>query len=245
MSTHNEGERVSLRIELDVDVRNLTPDELQFCGIDAEDEDYTNEVESVDPREVADNIAALFGEGSEVSSQALAGSNIFLAITGATVVDARLAHTRPTEAREAPTPGVGERREVIAEGPLASSRCPVCFDDKPHTHNAVEAVEMRGLEFPATNEAWARYWGRTLDAALINELDFLFKKARRALPTQPAQGLREAYPGLAMSDAELNQHYEASKRDVALVGSEIRQIIGELRWLRAALASSQAARGEG
>jgi len=62
-----------------------------------------------------------------------------------------------------------------------SSRCPVCYDDKPHTHNAVEAVEMRGLEFPATVEAWTRYWGRTLDAALINELDFLFKKTRRAI----------------------------------------------------------------
>lgn len=72
------------------------------------------------------------------------------------------------------------------EALAASSRCPVCYDDKPHTHNAVEAVEMRGLDFPATVEAWTRYWGRTLDAALINELDFLFKKARRAFASPPA-----------------------------------------------------------
>lgn len=72
------------------------------------------------------------------------------------------------------------------EAPAASPQCPVCYDDKPHTHNAVEAVEMRGLEFPATNEAWTRYSGRILDAGLINELDFLFKKARRASASPPA-----------------------------------------------------------
>lgn len=44
----------------------------------------------------------------------------------------------------------------------------------------------------------------------------------------------QGYPGLPMSDAELSKHYEASKIDaVSLVGSEVRQIIGELRHHRA------------
>jgi hypothetical protein len=49
----------------------------------------------------------------------------------------------------------------------------------------------------------------------------------------------DTYPGLPMSDADLTKHYEASKRDaVDLVGSEVRQIIGELRYLRAKGAES-------
>lgn len=53
-----------------------------------------------------------------------------------------------------------------------------------------------------------------------------------------------SYPGLAMSDADLAKHFEASKRDVvSLVGSEVRQIIGELRHLRAALPAPVDERG--
>lgn len=48
----------------------------------------------------------------------------------------------------------------------------------------------------------------------------------------------EPYAGIPMPDAQLNMHYEASKFDkVDLVGSEVRQIIGELRHLRKAFSN--------
>lgn len=51
-------------------------------------------------------------------------------------------------------------------------------------------------------------------------------------PPASGAGVR-SYPGLPMSDADLTKHYEASKSGlVAMVGSEVRQIIGELRHLR-------------
>lgn len=53
-------------------------------------------------------------------------------------------------------------------------------------------------------------------------------------PASDVAPVAEGYPGLQMSDAELSKHYEASKMDaVSLVGSEVRQIIGELRYHRA------------
>lgn len=61
----------------------------------------------------------------------------------------------------------------------ASSSCPVCGSDEPHQHNAIEAVELCGQRFPVTNDEWLRYAGRVVDAAMINELDMLHKKAVR------------------------------------------------------------------
>src|SRR5690349_4241546 len=47
--------------------------------------------------------------------------------------------------------------------------------------------------------------------------------------------------GLPMSDADLDLHYGASKNDIVdLVGSEVRQLIGEIRYHRARITSSQA-----
>ncbi|QUT04039.1 hypothetical protein KFK14_12870 [Sphingobium phenoxybenzoativorans] len=55
--------------------------------------------------------------------------------------------------------------------------------------------------------------------------------------TKPLTG----YAGLPMSDADMTMFYEASKRDDAppLVGSEVRQLIGELRYHRLAAASRE------
>lgn len=45
-----------------------------------------------------------------------------------------------------------------------------------------------------------------------------------------------SFPGIPMSDEDLAKHFEASKIDaVGLVGSEVRQLIGELRYLRTAM----------
>jgi hypothetical protein len=62
---------------------------------------------------------------------------------------------------------------------LASSACPVCGLDEPHQHNSLEAMELRGRRFPITNDEWLRYVGRTIDPAMVNELDMLHKKAVR------------------------------------------------------------------
>lgn len=66
------------------------------------------------------------------------------------------------------------------------------------------------------------------------EIEALCKQARSALsPVRSGEGLSK-YPGLPMSDADLNRHYEASKYDRDfLVGSEVRQLIGEIRHYRA------------
>ena len=60
-----------------------------------------------------------------------------------------------------------------------------------------------------------------------------------ALSQSRGEGESVPYLGLRMSDDELTKHYEGSKRDVALVGSEVRQIIGELRHWRLLAALSE------
>lgn len=42
-----------------------------------------------------------------------------------------------------------------------------------------------------------------------------------------------AAPGLLLTDDELTKLYEGSKRDALPVGSEVRQMVGEIRWHRA------------
>lgn len=54
------------------------------------------------------------------------------------------------------------------------------------------------------------------------------------------------YPGSPMSERDLTLHYEASKYDeVGLVGSEVRQIIGELRHWRKQIATLSTPHAEG
>lgn len=53
--------------------------------------------------------------------------------------------------------------------------------------------------------------------------------------------LIEPYPGSPMSEKDMALHYEASKCDaVGLVGSEVRQLIGELRHSRKSLETQAA-----
>lgn len=79
------------------------------------------------------------------------------------------------------------------------------------------AVEQHPLESPC---GWIR---RCIAAAIRN----------MPLPSA-AIGSHAGDAGLPMSAAALAKHYEASKRDVVtLVGSEVRQIIGELQHYRA------------
>ena len=82
------------------------------------------------------------------------------------------------------------------------------------------------------------YWLPSLIARFLNA----------ALTAEPAAKAGDAvkYPGSPMSDADLTKHYEASKHDVVgLVGSEVRQIIGELRHYRANPPSPQPDMGSG
>lgn len=75
---------------------------------------------------------------------------------------------------------------------LASSACPVCGLDEPHQHNSLEAMELRGRRFPITNDEWLRYVGRTIDPAMVNELDMLHKKAVRLATRALQNGSEEA-----------------------------------------------------
>jgi len=80
-----------IRIEMDIEVRNMTVDELAFCGFDADDhEEYADEVDNLDAREVGLCIASLFGFNSDTSDEALAGSNIFVKLGHATLIRAEL-----------------------------------------------------------------------------------------------------------------------------------------------------------
>lgn len=95
------------------------------------------------------------------------------------------------------------------------------------TDKLVEALE-RDVE-------WLDRFGRSVHCTVEDNdtIQRVVAFARRALSSRPA-GEAVAYAGLPMSDLDLTLHYEASKNGIVdLEPSEVRQIIGELRHLRA------------
>lgn len=78
-----------------------------------------------------------------------------------------------------------------------------------------------GTKIICSVEEWNRYYRRLPSAEPFS--------------SQPAEARQnEVYPGLPMKEATMNHLYEMSKLHSGMVaaGSEIRQLIGELRWHR-------------